>query len=95
MLARDKRGYLAWTAIIGGSLWLEDHGIRNKKYENTLSHATRYVFQTHTLPGKIAFVTSWGALTWWFLPHVIKGANVVSEAISEAIAVVEEAVQDA
>ncbi len=85
-------GYLVWAAVIGGALLMEAEGLSRKRFEHTLSHATRHVFKTHTPAGKVAFVAGWGALTYWFCGHIIKGVNTVASAIADVTSTEESTV---
>jgi hypothetical protein len=82
-LKHPQHGYLVWAAVIGGALLMEAEGLRRRRFEHTLSYATRYVFKTHTPAGKVAFVGGWAALTYWFLPHILEGANKLAELVEE------------
>jgi hypothetical protein len=80
-----QHGYLVWAAVIGGALLMEAEGLRRRRFEHTLSASTRYVFKTHTPTGKVAFVSGWAALTMWFLPHVLNGANKLANIVEDLV----------
>lgn len=70
--AHPRHGHLTWAALIALCLALEAEGLRREQHDHTLSHATRFVFQTQSTVGKVAFSAAWATLTFWFMPHVIK-----------------------
>lgn len=63
--------HVTWSTIIGLALLLEAEGMRRHR-THTLSHSTRTVFRTQKPLGKALFTIGWAALTFWFVPHVIK-----------------------
>jgi hypothetical protein len=38
----------------------------------TLSSTTRAVMRTDTESGGVLFVAGWSALTYWFVPHIVR-----------------------
>lgn len=59
-----------WVAGVG-SLVVLDVALDRKRDGSTLSEATRLVFRTDTLLGKVAFVAFWTELSRWFVPHIL------------------------
>lgn len=68
-----------WAALVGAAVLAEFSQLRRP--ECTLSHATRYMFRTHTRGGRVAFIAAWWSLCVWFTAHVIKGANVYMQEV--------------
>lgn len=55
----------------------------------------RRAFRLDTTPGRVALVVGWSALTWWFLPHLIKGANAFADSVVDALTSDDEETTDA
>lgn len=64
-----------WIVITAACCAIEAEAIRKSGRHNTLSHATREIFQTDTRTGSIAFTIAWTALWFWFLDHILGGSN--------------------
>lgn len=64
-----------WSAVIGAGLIYEGYALVSKRDGDTLSERTRSWFKTRTIPGKIAFATTWIAFATWFLFHIIFGGQ--------------------
>lgn len=41
------------------------------KRDGTLSQASRELFRTNTTTGKVVWVSFWGCLTCWIIPHIL------------------------
>lgn len=51
-------------------LSVESWALKNKRRDQTLSHATRRVFRTDTDSGKVIWITAWAILTHLLVPHI-------------------------
>lgn len=67
--ARFWAGAFAALGLV--DLWAD----RNNVTGDTLSECTRRAYRTHTTVGRVAFVASWVALSWWLVPHILKSAK--------------------
>lgn len=54
----------------------------------------RRVIPLHTTAGRVVLVVGWSALTWWFLPHLINGANAFAGSVVDALTSDEEETTD-
>ena len=70
-----RRPWASWVALIVIGAVLERRALKMPTSNSTLSAVTRTVFQTHRIEGRIAFLLFWGALTAWFVPHIVRGKN--------------------
>ena len=72
-----KKPWVRWAGLIVLGAVFEHYGLRTPNSHSTLSAVTRTVYRTETRVGRIAFLMSWGALTAWFVPHIVNGRNLV------------------
>ena len=63
-----------WGGVLGAVIALDLYCDRNATTGDTFSEVTREVFRVHTPLGRVVFYTSWGALTAWWLPHIVRKA---------------------
>lgn len=63
-----------WGGVLGAVIALDLYCDRDAVVGNTFSEVTREVFRVHTPAGRAAFYASWGALTSWYLPHIVRKA---------------------
>jgi hypothetical protein len=68
----QKRPWAAWTLLLVAGGILERQALQIPDGNSTFSCYTRSLFRTHTTEGRIAFLLSWGALTAWYIPHILK-----------------------
>ncbi|NUS01918.1 MAG: hypothetical protein HOV97_05065 [Nonomuraea sp.] len=73
---------LVWSSTIGMLIVLDLWCHRNETVGDTLSECTRATFRTHTPAGRMTFLAAWGALTWWFVPHINRKAHEIVEGSS-------------
>lgn len=71
----QSRGPTPWVVLVAGVIALEVDALRDQRAEDTLSHATRATFRTHTPLGRALFVTGWTWLFIWFLNHILRGGS--------------------
>lgn len=66
-----RPGPVAWLAL--ATLAVELAVLGKKRPDLTLCPDIRTAFRTDTAAGKVAFASTWLALSAWFVPHVING----------------------
>lgn len=72
---------LFWAALLGAGIALEAVALRHQRKElerarqgvPTLSATCRWFFHTDTRAGRLLFAAFWGALSAWFVPHIVRG----------------------
>lgn len=70
----SSRPSRVWGALIAAGVIYEAYGVLGDVEGDTLSEVTRAVFHTSHPVGKAAFALGWGALTAWFVPHIVAPA---------------------
>lgn len=70
--ASQPGGAAPWAALLAAGVVVEVWALRTGRDEGTLSHATRRAFRTDTRGGRLVFVCGWAALSWWWLPHILR-----------------------
>jgi hypothetical protein len=73
----NRRRYL-WAAIAGAGVVAEVVSLRRHDGA-TLSETARAVFGTHKPVGKVAFITSWLALSVVVVPHICRFVELVDD----------------
>lgn len=63
----SNKGWISSIVALGALDWYAAY----VKGDGTLSQCGREIFKTNTTAGKVAWVTAWGGLTYWIIPHII------------------------
>lgn len=63
-----------WGGVLGAVIALDLYCDRNAVVGDTFSEVTREVFHVDHPLGRAAFYGSWGVLTAWWLPHIVRKA---------------------
>lgn len=74
--------WAVWFSAIGGLTVLDVWCHRNETPGDTLSEVTRAVFHTDKPAGRAAFAVFWGALSYWFVPHINRRVHEIVEGSS-------------
>lgn len=64
---------IIWGSLLLAGASFEAYALRNGRDGDTLSETTRRVFRVRTRAGKVAFGTTWGAFSAWYLGHILWG----------------------
>lgn len=75
----NPRARLVWPALTVVGVLAEFRSLKRRDGA-TLSEFMRAVFHVKHPVGKAAFVTAWGGLSWFLLPHILRA---VDDALSE------------
>lgn len=67
-----SRPWAAWGSLIVVGAVLERRALKIEDSNSTFSEVTRWAFRTHTTEGRVAFLLGWGALTAWYVPHILR-----------------------
>lgn len=68
----SRGDHLFWAGLAAAGVLYELSAIREERWQQTLSDATRDVFRTDTRAGRTAFTFAWGGLALWFHHHIIR-----------------------
>lgn len=69
----EKYPWARWVALILVGSYIEHRALRLPHPNHTFSHFVRVIFKTETSNiGRALFLVGWGALSTWFVPHILK-----------------------
>lgn len=74
-----RRPAVVWIGTIGGLAAFDYWCAKNDVVGDSLSEVARATFHTHTVIGAAAFVTGWGALTAWLIPHILRNIDTLAD----------------